>query len=128
MPLSASESVTELLSASAPFVLPHAAVYTTPQVNPTDIIAIAFHRFIVPPRLETDYFIGVHYYEDSGGLTVTSSVAIYVNGELHETVNAAMTHNDFWNVGAIRVVDGMGSFIPSEDDIAPSTIRECEGD
>jgi hypothetical protein len=77
---------------------------------------------------ETDYYIGVHYFEDDGGSIVTPTLTIHVDGEPHETVEALMIHNDFWNVGYIRVVDGIGMFIESDDPIESSTTRECDAD
>jgi hypothetical protein len=75
---------------------------------------------------ETDYYIGVHYFEDDGGSIITATVTIYVDGEPHETVDALMIHNDFWSVGRVRVVDGIGMFVESDASIEPSTTRECD--
>jgi hypothetical protein len=75
---------------------------------------------------ETDYYIGVHYFEDDGGSIVTASITIHVDGEPHETVDALMIHNDFWNVGYIRVIDGVGMFVESDESIDASSTRECD--
>ena len=66
---------------------------------------------------ETEYYIGVHYFEDDGGSIVTASITIHVDGEPHETIEALMTHNQFWNVGYIRVIDGVGMFVEADDRI-----------
>ena len=77
---------------------------------------------------ETDYYIGVHYFEDDGGSIVTATITIHVDGEPHDTVEALMIHNDFWNVGFVRVVDGVGMFVASDDAIEASDTRECDAD
>jgi|GEM_PF-506855 len=77
---------------------------------------------------ETEYYIGVHYFEDDGGSIVTASITIHVDGEPHETIEALMTHNQFWNVGYIRVIDGVGMFVEADDRIEASTTRECDAE
>jgi len=77
---------------------------------------------------ETDYFIGVHYFEDDGGSIVTATITIHVDGEAHDFVEALMTHNDFWSVGYVRVLDGVGMFVESGARIEASTTRECNAD
>jgi len=77
---------------------------------------------------DTEYYLGVHYFEDNGGSIVTATITIYVEGEPHDSVEALMIHNEFWLVGYVRVIDGVGMFVESDEPIEASITRECDAD
>jgi hypothetical protein len=75
---------------------------------------------------DTEYHIGVHYFEDNGGSVTTATVTIYVEGEPHETVSRLLGHNDFWEVGYMHVQNGIPGFVDAEVSTYSSDIRECQ--
>ncbi len=74
---------------------------------------------------ETEYFMGVHYFEDNGGSVVTATITIYVEGEEHEVISKMLAHNDFWEVGYMHVQNGVAGFVESEFPVSSSEYREC---
>jgi len=74
---------------------------------------------------DTSYHVGVHYFEDNRGSSVTATVTIYLNGEFHGTFTEDLNHNYFWKAGYIRIEDGEGSIVEHDDPPYFSSIREC---
>jgi len=74
---------------------------------------------------DTSYHIGVHYFEDNRGATVTATVTVYLNGEEHGTFTEDLNHNYFWKAGYIRIEDGDGSIVESDETPFFSSTREC---
>ena len=74
---------------------------------------------------DTSYHIGVHYFEDNRGASVTATVTIYLNGEFQGTFTEDLNHNYFWKAGYIRIEEGEGSIVEHDDSPYFSSIREC---
>jgi hypothetical protein len=74
---------------------------------------------------DTSYHIGVHYFEDNRGASVHATVTVYLNGEAHGTFTQELNHNYFWKAGYIRIEDGDGSIVESDETPFFSSTREC---
>ena len=74
---------------------------------------------------DTAYHIGVHYFEDNRGASVTASVTVYLNGEFHGTFTKDLNHNYFWKAGYVQIEDGEGSIVENDDIPYFSSTREC---
>ena len=74
---------------------------------------------------EGSYYIGVHYFEDNVGASVTANITIYFNGERYGTFSESLNHNYFWKPGYIRIEEGEGAIIEGDDVPFFSSTREC---
>jgi hypothetical protein len=74
---------------------------------------------------DTSYHIGVHYFEDNRGADVMATVTVYLNGEPYGTFTQELSHNYFWKAGYIRIEEGEGSIVESDEFPFFSSTREC---
>jgi len=72
---------------------------------------------------EGDYYIKVHYFEDSGGGTTVATVRVWVDGELLQETSNTLTNNRVWDVGYVRWPEGV--FVEEDNEIYRAELKQC---